>query len=423
MLTRVNSTRDVLGQPTKKRQISFGRAALINLPPRPMKQSTTGILALEDGSVFRGPVFGGRSTVVGEAVFNTSMTGYQEILTDPSYFGQIVTMTAPHIGNYGVNPSDEESGGPKVFGFVVRELSPIMSSWRGSSSLEVYLEQHGIPGIQGVDTRTITKKLRIDGAMKACLSTEGIDDDQAVERARSWGGLVGCDYVKEVTVKKRFTWDSDNPNNAPYLPVGTTLKQVDAKPRTYHIAAFDLGAKHSIFRKLVCHGFEVTVLPATTSADEVLALKPDGLFLSNGPGDPAALGYVHEMVKTVMTEIPTFGICLGHQMITHALGADTFKLKFGHRGGNQPVKNLETSRVSITSQNHGFASDPADVEACGGKVTEINLNDGTVEGLRHKELPIFSVQYHPEAAPGPNDADHLFTDFYDLVDARDQGKI
>jgi carbamoyl-phosphate synthase small subunit len=388
-----------------------------------MKQSRSGVLALEDGSVFRGPAFGGTSTVVGEAVFNTSMTGYQEILTDPSYFRQIVTMTAPQIGNYGINSSDEESTGPKVFGFVVRELSPIMSSWRGESSLEAYLEQHAIPGIQGVDTRTITKKLRVDGAMKACLSTEDIGDDEAVERARSWGGLVGCDYVKDVTIKESFTWDHNDPNNAPYLPVGTKMNQVESKQETFRVAAFDLGAKYSIFRRLVRHGFEVTVLPATTSADEVLEFKPDGIFLSNGPGDPAALGYVHETVERLMTEFPTFGICLGHQMITHALGAGTFKLKFGHRGGNQPVKNLETGRVSITSQNHGFASDPADVETNGGKVTEINLNDGTVEGLRHEELPIFSVQYHPEAAPGPNDADPLFIDFYNLVKARASGQV
>lgn len=423
MSTRVKSTRDLFWNLQAKRPISFGRLLPIALPAGPMKQSRTGVLALEDGSVFRGQVFGGTSTVVGEAVFNTSMTGYQEILTDPSYFRQIVTMTAPQIGNYGVNPADEESSGPKVFGFVVRELSPIMSSWRGHSSLDTYLEQHGIPGIQGVDTRTITKRLRVAGAMKACLSTEGIDDDEAVERARSWGGLVGCDYVKEVTVKEPFTWDRSDPNNTPYLPVGTTFNLGDPKQQTFRVAAFDLGAKHSIFRRLVQHGFEVTVIPATTSADEVLALDPDGLFLSNGPGDPAALSYVHETVKRLMTELPTFGICLGHQMITHALGAGTFKLKFGHRGGNQPVKNLETGRVSITSQNHGFASDPAEVEANGGKVTEINLNDGTVEGLRHEELPVFSVQYHPEAAPGPNDADPLFTDFYDLVKARASGKV
>ncbi|MEZ5276596.1 MAG: glutamine-hydrolyzing carbamoyl-phosphate synthase small subunit [Opitutaceae bacterium] len=388
-----------------------------------MNQSNSGVLALEDGSIFRGPAWGGCATVTGEAVFNTSMTGYQEILTDPSYYGQIVTMTAPQIGNYGVNDADEESSGPKVFGFVVRELSPTMSNWRGRSSLGDYLERNGIPGIERVDTRTITKKLRVSGAMKACLSTEGIGDEEAIRRAREWEGLVGSDYVKEVTAQEAYTWDAGEPGNVPYEPVGTSLYPEIKVSRRFRVAAFDLGAKYSIFRKLVRHGFDVTVLPANTPAEAVFEMKPDCLFLSNGPGDPAALDYVHGTVKRLMRDLPTFGICLGHQMITHALGAATFKLKFGHRGGNQPVKNLETGRVSITSQNHGFATDPAGVEAGGGVVTEINLNDGTVEGLRHRELPVFSVQYHPEAAPGPNDADPLFTDFYNLVESRADGKI
>lgn len=388
-----------------------------------MNDSRTAVLALEDGSVFRGPAWGGDATVVGEAVFNTSMTGYQEIVTDPSYYGQIVTMTAPQIGNYGVTDSDEESSGPKVFGFVVRELSPIRSNWRSTSTLDEYLGRNGIPGIQGVDTRTITRKLRVDGAMKACLSTEDISDEEAVRRARGWSGLVGLDYVKEVTVKEPFTWDANDPDNAPYLPVGTTLNLPPPPKRRFKVAAYDLGAKYSIYRRLIRHGFDVTVLPAKTPAEAVLEMKPDGVFLSNGPGDPSAVDYVHAATKRLMTELPVFGICLGHQMITHALGAPTFKLKFGHRGGNQPVKNLETGRVSITSQNHGFAADPAGVEAGGGVVTEINLNDGTVEGLRHKELPVFSVQYHPEAAPGPNDADPLFADFYNLVKSRVDGEI
>lgn len=388
-----------------------------------MHQSPSGVLALEDGSIFRGPAWGGRATVTGEAVFNTSMTGYQEILTDPSYYGQIVTMTAPQIGNYGVNKEDEESSGPKVFGFVVRELSPVVSNWRGRGTLNDYLESNGIPGIEGVDTRAITKKLRVHGAMKACLSTEGIEDAEAIRRAREWDGLVGSDYVKEVTTAKAYQWNSSDPGNLPYQPVGTCFLPDAQTGRRFKVAAFDLGAKLSIFRKLARHGFDVTVLPAATPAEAVLEMGADGLFLSNGPGDPAALDYVHQTVKRVMRELPTFGICLGHQMITHALGAGTFKLKFGHRGGNQPVKNLETGRVSITSQNHGFATDPAGVEAGGGVVTEINLNDQTVEGLRHKELPIFSVQYHPEAAPGPNDADPLFTDFYRLVESRAAGTI
>lgn len=382
-----------------------------------------GLLALEDGSVFHGLAFGAARIVTGEAVFNTSMTGYQEVLTDPSYFGQIVTMTAVQIGNYGVNPEDVESKGPMVAGFVVRELSPIASNWRSRGDLPSYLAKHNIPGLQDVDTRAITKKLRVDGAMKACLSTEPISDEEAVRRAKAWNGIVGADFVKDTTCGEKFIWRADDPTNAPYLPPGTTLGAVARPPRTYRVAAFDYGAKHSIWRKLVRHGFEVHVFPATASAEAVKELSPDGLFLSNGPGDPAALDYVHKTISRLLPDYPTFGICLGHQMITHALGADTYKLKFGHRGGNQPVKNLETGRVSITSQNHGFASDPEKLKARGAVVTEINLNDETVEGLRHKELPVFSVQYHPEASPGPNDADPLFVDFYHLVDARARGKI
>ncbi len=388
-----------------------------------MSSRKTGVLALEDGSVFRGLAFGGERTVTGEAVFNTSMTGYQEIVTDPSYFGQIVTMTAVQIGNYGVAPDDEESSGPKAAGFVVRDLSPVTSNWRASGSLEDYLREHRIPGLHEVDTRAITKKLRVFGAMKACLSTEELGDAEAVRRAREWEGLVGFDYVKEVTCAKPFVWKADDPTNTPYLPIGTTLGARPRPARTYKVAAFDFGAKYSIYRKLVRHGFDVHVLPADAPAEAVEELGPDGVFLSNGPGDPSALPYVHKTIARLMPKYPTFGICLGHQMITHALGATTYKLKFGHRGGNQPVKNVETGRVSITSQNHGFASDPQQLEERGALVTELNLNDGTVEGLRHKELPVFSVQYHPEAAPGPNDADPLFVDFYNLVDARARGKL
>jgi carbamoyl-phosphate synthase small subunit len=382
-----------------------------------------GILALEDGSVFRGLAFGAARTVTGEAVFNTSMTGYQEVVTDPSYFGQIVTMTAVQIGNYGVNAEDTESKGPMVAGFVVRELSPIVSSWRSTGSLADYLSRANIPGLQEVDTRAITKKLRVDGAMKACLSTECLTDEEAVARARNWPGIVGADFVKDTTCAQKFIWRADDPTNAPYLPVGTTLGATARPAKTYRVAAFDFGAKHSIWRKLVRHGFEVHVFPATAAPDAVREIKPDGLFLSNGPGDPAALDYIHRTISKLLPDFPTFGICLGHQVITHALGADTYKLKFGHRGGNQPVKNLETGRVSITSQNHGFASDPQKLTARNAVVTEINLNDETVEGLRHKELPVFSVQYHPETSPGPNDADPLFLDFHRLVEARASGKI
>ncbi len=379
-----------------------------------MNNDRRAILALEDGSVYKGRAFGASKTVVGEAVFNTSMTGYQEVLTDPSYFGQIVAMTAVEIGNYGVNPDDAESDGIKVAGFVVRELSPIASSWRSQMELGEYLENGGVPGISGVDTRAITKKIRSAGAMKACLSTEDISPEEAIERARSWTGLVGVDYVKEVTRKARESFPFDD-SCKPFTVVGTSLYGSERKMPLFKCAAVDYGAKKSIFKKLSFHGFDVTVFPATVSAEEILEFKPDCLFLSNGPGDPSAVPYAHECVGKLIHSLPTFGICFGHQVLAHAIGAHTYKLKFGHRGGNQPVKNLETGRVYITAQNHGFAADAKSVENAGGIITEINLNDDTVEGLRHKDLPLFSVQYHPEAAPGPNDADVLFREFYDMT--------
>jgi carbamoyl-phosphate synthase small subunit len=353
------------------------------------------------------------------------MTGYQEIITDPSYFGQIVTMTAPQIGNYGLTPQDEESGGPKCAGLVVRELSPVVSNWRSTSSLHDYLARYGIPGLSEIDTRALTKKLRVSGAMKCCLSTLPINDEDAVQRARAWQDMTGSDYVKDVTGKEPYLWSADDATNynAAYFPVGTTMNAPGIPEKKFRVAAFDYGAKHTIFRKLIRHGFEVQVFPATATHEQVREHQPDAVFLSNGPGDPAALPYIHETVTGLLPDFPIFGICLGHQMITHALGGETFKLKFGHRGGNQPVKNLETGRVSITAQNHGFATDPKSIEKHGAKVTEINLNDNTVEGLRHTSLPVFSVQYHPEAAPGPNDADPLFVDFYKMVEARKAGKI
>ena len=381
------------------------------------KTTQTGIIAFEDGTVFRGRAFGAVATNVGEACFNTSMTGYQEILTDPSYFSQIVTMTAVQIGNYGICPDDVESDGPKVKGFIVREVSPVASNWRSSTSIQEYLAAAGIPGIEGVDTRAITKKLRVFGALKACISTEDISDEEAVKLAQGFSGLEGVDFVKEVTTKKAYQWDPERKQSTPFTVVGTDLRLNEdktPKPR-FKVAAMDFGAKFSIYRKLQHHGFDVHVFPATASADEIRAIKPDGVFLSNGPGDPSAVDYAHKTVKELIQEFPTFGICLGHQIITHALGAKTFKLKFGHRGGNQPVKNLETGKVSITAQNHGFASTREELEQAGAIVTEINLNDDTVEGLRLKDKPVFSVQYHPEAAPGPNDADALFVDFYNMV--------
>jgi carbamoyl-phosphate synthase small subunit len=333
------------------------------------------ILALEDGSVFHGEGFGARASACGEVCFNTSMTGYQEILTDPSYKGQIVTMTYPLIGNYGVNAVDVESWRPHVAGFVIRELSPVVSNWRADFSLAEYLEKNEIPGIQGIDTRQLTKKLRVRGAMNGFISTEEISDKEAVRRAKEFV-FIGVDYVKEVTHKKAFRWDEKDEQSA----------------------AFDL-----------VRGIK---------ADDALKHKPAGIFLSNGPGDPAALNYIVREVKTLVDGgIPIFGICLGHQILGQAFGGKTFKLKFGHRGANQPVKDLESGKVEITSQNHGFAVDakslPSDVA-----VNRVNLNDQTVEGLRHKTKPVFCVQYHPEASPGPHDSTPLFAEFRSLVERR-----
>ncbi len=390
-----------------------------------MSQSKPAVLALEDGSVFRGTAFGADATIAGECVFNTSMTGYQEIITDPSYFGQIVTMTAVQIGNYGINPEDEEAAVPRCSGLVVREVSPIVSNWRSTMSLDAYLKKYGIPGISEVDTRALTKKLRVDGAMKSCLSTLPLTDEEAITRARNWQDMAGSDYVKDTTCKAPYLWLADDASryNTQYLPVGTTQGATITPTKKFKVAAFDYGAKYTIFRKLVRHGFDVQVFPATATHEQVREAGVDGVFLSNGPGDPSALPYIHKTVTALLTDYPIFGICLGHQMITHALGGSTYKLKFGHRGGNQPVKNLETGKVSITAQNHGFATDPKSIESRGAMVTEINLNDQTVEGLRHKTLPVFSVQYHPEAAPGPNDADPLFSDFYKMIEQRKAGKI
>ncbi len=390
-----------------------------------MPTAKPALLALEDGSVYHGRAFGADATIAGECVFNTSMTGYQEIVTDPSYFGQIVTLTAPMIGNYGINDADTEASAPRASGLVVRELSPVVSNWRATTSLDAYLKKHGIPGISDIDTRALTKKLRVDGAMKCCLSTLPLSEAEAVAKAKGWHDMAGSDYVKDTTCAEPYLWKLEDAArfNPPYVPAGTTLGLPHTPAKRFTVAAFDFGAKHSIFRKLVNHGFDVKVFPATASAEQIKEHAPDGVFLSNGPGDPAALAYIHKTVTGLVPHFPIFGICLGHQMITHALGGTTYKLKFGHRGGNQPVKNLETGRVSITAQNHGFATDPASLERGGAIVTEINLNDNTVEGLRHKALPVFSVQYHPEAAPGPNDADPLFTDFYRLIENRKAGKI
>jgi carbamoyl-phosphate synthase small subunit len=382
------------------------------------------ILALEDGTVFHGQAFGARATACGEVCFNTSMTGYQEILTDPSYKAQIVTMTYPLIGNYGVNTLDVESWRPHVTGFVIRELSPIVSNWRADGPLAGYLEQHGIPGLQGVDTRALTKKLRVRGAMNGLISTEGLSADEAVSRAKAWPGLMGVDYVREVTHPGPFRWDERDEQSANFNlrrgPDATDARNVrdPLPPADIPIVAYDFGMKYNILRRLRQHGFQVQVVPAATPAEEALRYQPAGIFLSNGPGDPAALGYAVAAVSALLkTGIPIFGICLGHQILGQALGGTTFKLKFGHRGANQPVKDLESGRVEITSQNHGFAVDPASLPS-DVAVNRINLNDQTVEGLRHKTRPVFCVQYHPEASPGPHDSTPLFREFRALIGQR-----
>jgi carbamoyl-phosphate synthase small subunit len=381
------------------------------------------ILALEDGSVFHGDGFGAKASACGEVCFNTSMTGYQEILTDPSYKGQIVTMTYPLIGNYGVNEVDVESWQPHVAGFVIRELSPVVSNWRADFSLAEYLEKNGIPGIQGIDTRQLTKKLRVRGAMNGFISTEELSDAEAVKRAKEFV-FVGVDYVKEVTHKKAFRWDERDEQSASFkLAFGNETgdsrsTRMPLPPADIPIVAFDYGMKYNILRRLRQHGFATHVLPATASAEDAMKLKPAGIFLSNGPGDPAALNYIVREVKTLVgTGVPIFGICLGHQILGQALGGKTFKLKFGHRGANQPVKDLESGRVEITSQNHGFAVDPKSLPK-EITVDRINLNDGTVEGLRHKKKPVFCVQYHPEASPGPHDSTPLFAEFRALIEMK-----
>ncbi len=381
------------------------------------------ILALEDGSIFHGQGFGARASAGGEVCFNTSMTGYQEILTDPSYKGQIVTMTYPLIGNYGVNAVDVESWRPHVAGFVIRELSPVVSNWRADSSLAEYLEQNGIPGIQGIDTRALTKKLRVRGAMNGFISTEEISDQDAVGRAKGFV-FVGVDYVKEVTHKEAFRWDEKDEQSANFklasgnAPAEARNLREPLPPADISIAAFDYGLKYNILRRLRQHGFSVQVLPATATAAEALKHKPAGIFLSNGPGDPAALNYIVREVKTLVASgVPVFGICLGHQILGQAFGGKTFKLKFGHRGANQPVKDLESGRVEITSQNHGFAVDPKSLPS-DVSVDRINLNDQTVEGMRHKSKPVFCVQYHPEASPGPHDSTPLFAEFRALIEKR-----
>ena len=359
------------------------------------------VLALEDGTTFSGEAFGAPGEAVGEVVFNTSMTGYQEILTDPSYTGQLVAMTYPLIGNYGVNAEDVESDAPHAQGFIVKELSRIASNWRGETTLGDWLAQRRVVGIQGIDTRALTRLLRIKGALKGVLSTEDLDAARLVRKAKDSPGLVGRDLVKEVSCRTPFAW---------HPPEGT--------PEKFHVVAIDCGTKRNIFRTLSQAGCRVTVVPADTTAAQILDQRPDGLFLSNGPGDPEGVPYVIEAVRGCVGRLPIFGICLGHQILGLALGGRTYKLKFGHHGGNHPVLDLTTRKVEITAQNHGFAVDVASIPGDQVELTHVNLYDQTVEGMRHKTLPIFSVQYHPEAAPGPHDAHHLFDRFLTLMERR-----
>jgi len=371
------------------------------------KKSHTAILALADGTTFEGQAFAPGETV-GEVVFNTSMTGYQEILTDPSYHGQLVCMTYPEIGNVGVNPEDVEASRPFVQGFIVKEYWEQPSNWRARMSLAAYLEEKGIPGIQGIDTRRLVRHVRDHGAQEACLSTLDLDPARAVERARRSPGLVGRDLVRDVTCKEPYDWEESTWTLAGYG------RADESEARRPFVVAYDFGIKRNILRNLVASGCRVRVVPASFPAAEALAMKPDGIFLSNGPGDPDAVPYARQIVADLVGQKPIFGICLGHQILGLALGGKTYKLKFGHHGGNQPVMDLTTGKVEITSQNHGFA---VDVDSLPGiaRLTHVNLNDRTVEGLEHTQLPIFSVQYHPEASPGPHDANYLFRRFVDLM--------
>jgi carbamoyl-phosphate synthase small subunit len=369
------------------------------------------ILALEDGRIFRGKGYGAKAECYGEVVFNTSITGYQEIFTDPSYAGQIVVLTNPEIGNYGTNPEDIEANRPYIEGLVVREFSRVASNWRSQEVAEEYLERFKIPVISDIDSRALVRHLRDHGVMRGVISSLETDTEKLVAKARAIPKMDGTDLAKVVTTKQRYIWDLGERSHEPTEVVGVK----DAPPR-FEVVAYDYGIKHNILRKLRAEGCRVTVVPAETSSEEVLALKPDGVFLSNGPGDPEPCRYAQQNIRRLMGRVPIFGICLGHQLIGLALGGKTYKLKFGHHGGNHPVKQLKSGKVEITAHNHNFAVDPDSLPPSEVELTHMDLNDSTLEGLRHRNLPLFSVQYHPEASPGPHDSHYLFKDFVKMME-------
>lgn len=369
----------------------------------------TALLALEDGTVFEGRSFGARTERSGEVVFNTSITGYQEIFTDPSYAGQIVVLTYPQIGNYGANHGDDEAVRPFIEGLAVREFSPLASNWRSEKEADDFLAEHNIPIISDIDTRRLVRHLRTRGVMRGALSTTGASASELVERARQVPSMAGLDLATRVSTPKGYEWTEG------VAPVSESERIASARAPELHVVAYDFGIKRNILRKLVQSGTRVTVVPALTPAEDVLALRPDGIFLSNGPGDPEPLEFQTAQVRKLIGKAPIFGICLGHQILARALGGKTYKLKFGHRGANHPVLNRVTNKVEITSHNHGFAVDPDSLKDSDVELTHVNLNDGTLEGFRHKRYPMFCVQYHPEAAPGPHDSYYLFDDFVQLM--------